>query len=102
MTNLTKRAVMIRAFTLGNPEAYELAFKEGPVIKQPGGVVYTTQALAQSVIDAFGGCLPPRWFNGRKLPGRVYALDLPGPVCEVTERKDYGMALRVPAQVRQI
>lgn len=93
---------MARAFTLGNPKSYEPALAKGEVEKAPGGVVFTSQDRAQAVLDHFGGHLPPRWFGGRMIPGRVYALDLPGPVCEVTERRDYGLALRVPAPCRRL
>lgn len=89
----------VQAFTLGNPEVYEQSLAEGEVFKAPGGVVYATHEEAQHVIDVFDGHLPPAWFDGKMLPGCVYELALPGPLCEVAERRKYGMALRVQARI---
>lgn len=92
-------SVEARAFTLGDPVAYERALENGPVEKAIGGVVYRTHKEAQQTIDAFQGHLPPTWFEGQLLPGRVYGFELPGPICEMTERKRYGLGLRVPAKI---
>ncbi len=80
------------AYTLGNPDRYEPYMDEDfdePPMKAPGGVVYRTRKEAEAMVA--DGFLPKEWFDGKKIPGRVYGL-----LCDPekdTETCDYGLCL---------
>lgn len=89
------------AYTLGNPETYEPALDRGPVYKSVGGVVYRSSEEAQEVLDAHEGYLPPDWFDGLRIPGRVYLLELPGPVEDLTEERGHRLLLLTQVPVHR-
>ncbi len=80
------RGVVMRAYTVGNPEGYEPALDGGEATKQPGGACFRHLSDAKAAVS--NGYLPEVWFGGAKLPGRVYELDLPGTYEECTVETD--------------
>lgn len=91
-------AIKANAFTLGNPDSYEALFKRtthaGPPMKAAQGVVYENRADAQAVLDADpAGFIPPKWVNGRQVPGKIYGVMLPKSFDVCAEKCSYGFRL---------
>lgn len=90
------------AYTVGNPVSYEPSLDGGEVLKGVGGAVFRTRGDAEAVLE--DGYLPRSWFpDFSRKPGRVYGLELPGPIDEVTRpgsEADLGARLlMVPAKL---
>jgi len=87
------------AYTVGNPVAYEQYFDEDPNPRKAiGGIVYLTREEAEDVVK--DGILPPEWFDGKILPGKVYGL-LCDPDSDVQDF-DGELCLTVPADLVRV
>jgi hypothetical protein len=88
-----------KAYTVGNPEAYEPYLDEEPdPRKAKGGIVFLAREEAEEVVK--GGFLPSEWFDGLVLPGRVYGL-VCDPLIDV-EEGEHGLMLKRPVPVIRV